>query len=274
MRKGLRKWTFERKYYRLPSWWKNFQHRLDTPGRRSWRRWYFWASGGQWLKAEAEMLKGWGIWTHRCRHLTGGLRKGPLMWRGMWEIAQGKFHSPRYPKIQMKSQVQTSLWRIKECTSMLKVSFTQGLKRTESAFFFFFYDRISKDCRQLNQHNKTSSFSNKGSRGSGVLCHCENKQISNKRTAECIIHKISHLSLVSSFHFKKGREWNYFSRNRCLCHNITNDDIKMNFYFILPPQYLGARILQGTKINKKENTFLMCSICCDFNRCSKWILWE
>lgn len=171
MRKGLRKWTFERKYYRLPSWWKNFQHRLDTPGRRSWRRWYFWASGGQWLKAEAEMLKGWGIWTHRCRHLTGGLRKGPLMWRGMWEIAQGKFHSPRYPKIQMKSQVQTSLWRIKECTSMLKVSFTQGLKRTESAFFFFFYDRISKDCRQLNQHNKTSSFSNKGSRGSGVLCH-------------------------------------------------------------------------------------------------------
>lgn len=58
MRKGWRKWTFERKYYRLPNWWKNYQHHLGTLGRRNWKRWYFWASGGQWLKAEAETLKG------------------------------------------------------------------------------------------------------------------------------------------------------------------------------------------------------------------------
>lgn len=77
--KGWKKWTFERKYYRLLSWWRNFQHHLDTLGRKNWRRWYFWVSGGQWLKAEAERLRGWGIWKHRCRHWTDGQRMDPPM---------------------------------------------------------------------------------------------------------------------------------------------------------------------------------------------------
>ena len=119
-RKGLKKWTFARKYCRLPSWWKNSQRRLDTPGRRNWRRWYFWASGGRWLKAGAERLTGWGIWTHRCRHLTGGPRTGPPMWTGMWETAGGKFHSPHSPRTQRKSQVQTSLRKVTECTAYEK----------------------------------------------------------------------------------------------------------------------------------------------------------
>lgn len=134
--KGLRKWTFERKYYRLPNWWKNFRRRLGTPGRRNWRRWYFWASGGQWLKAEAETLEGWGKWTHRCRHLTGGLRTGPPMWTGMWETAQGKFHFPHCPKTQMKSQVQTSLWRVKEWTSVWKVKVSHGGQKGQNQHFF------------------------------------------------------------------------------------------------------------------------------------------
>lgn len=150
------------------------------------------------------------------------------MWTGMWEIAQGKFHFPRYPKIQMKSQVQTSLWRVKECTSMLKVCY-KGVKKDRISIFFF-YDSISKDCRKLNQHNKLLGFQTKaaGDQVSSGTAKTNNK----KKTAECIIHKISHLNLISSFHLKKGKEQNYFSRNRqCLCHYITNDDIKMNFYF-------------------------------------------
>lgn len=132
-RKGSKKWTFARKYCRLPSWWKNSQRRLDTPGRRNWRRWYFWASGGRWLKAGAGRLTGWGIWTHRCRHLTGGPRTGPPMWTGMWETAGGKSRSPHSLRMQRGSQVQTSLRKVTEC-SVWNVSFTQGLKGTEPAF--------------------------------------------------------------------------------------------------------------------------------------------
>lgn len=192
--KGLKKWTSVRKCCRLPNWWKNFQRRLDTLGRRNWRRWYFWASGGQWLKAEAETLKGWGIWTHRCRRLTGGLRLGPLTWTGMWETAQEKFHSPHFPKIPRKHQVQTSLWRVKQWSGRLQSTLHTGLTQDRLAFF---HDRVCRVHRLWNQHNKTSYFSKAA--GDQVCTETGKKKKSNSVHSS----EKSHLHFIFSFYFSK-----------------------------------------------------------------------
>ena len=192
-RKGSKKWTFARKYCRLPSWWKNSQRRLDTPGRRNWRRWYFWTSGGRWLKAGAERLTGWGIWTHRCRHLTGGPRTGPPMWTGMWETAGGKFRSPHSPRMQRKSQVQTSLPKVTECT-VYESQFHTGVKR----------DRISIPSAVIASANTAAqqnfSVSKQRRQVPGVHWHCRNKD-KKPQTTECIIQKEVTLTLISSFNF-------------------------------------------------------------------------
>ena len=155
--KGLKKWTFVRKYCRLPSWWRNFQHHLGALGRRNWRRWYFWASGGQWLKAEAGRLKGWGIWTRRCRHLTSGLRTGPPMWTGMWGRAGGKFHSPCFLRTQMKHRVQTSLWKVEECPGYAKSGSHRGSNGQNQHSFC--HDNIRKKLQAVKSAQQIFSVS-------------------------------------------------------------------------------------------------------------------
>ena len=136
----------------------------------------------------------------------------------------------------MKSQVQTSFMEGQRTHKYVKSQFHTGVKVDRISivlFCFVFYDR--KDRRQLNQHKETSWISDKGSRGSGVHWRCKNKH--NKKEQLNALFTKYHTSVLFPV-FTSRREGNAItSPGTGNAYDITNDDIKINFYFILPLQY-------------------------------------
>lgn len=196
--RGLKTLTSERRYYTLLSWWKNSQRHSDTPGRRSWRRWCSSASGERWSAAEAEKLGGWGIWRHRCRHWTGGLRTSPPMWTAMWETAPGKFHSPHFLKIQMKSQPPTSLRKVKAWAGALKSpsasasasAFHTGLKSEETGLAGSWQQQQKSQAGMSAQQTVLVFKQRQQQQGSLVHRDCRND---NTCTAQYTSREITHL---------------------------------------------------------------------------------